>query len=142
MFQPHGNCLNWTPWILWLTVVGNALAALAYYCLPVTLAFLARQQPTRVWKWVFNAFAAFLFACGTARVMDIVTLWWPVYVLASSVTAFSAALSALAAALLVYLAPAVTAAVRRADSLEALLLQAKADLERRAPDPHPTGGTP
>jgi hypothetical protein len=132
MFQPHGYCLNWTPWILWLTVVGNALIALAYYSIPVTLIYLVRQKPDMVWNWVFTAFATFIFACGTVHVMDIVVIWYPLYGLSAAVTAFTAASSAFTACMLVYLVPAVTGAIHNADSLKALLLRANEELERLA----------
>src|SRR5262249_8672848 len=44
-------------------------------------------------RWVIVLFGAFILACGTTHVMDIVTLWYPVYWYQVAVVAITAMLS-------------------------------------------------
>ena len=39
-FMPHGHCFLWIPSILWTSVIADALIALAYLTIPVTLSLI------------------------------------------------------------------------------------------------------
>jgi PAS domain-containing protein len=78
-FMPHGHCFFWRPEILWLHVASDAVIALAYYSIPLTLlVFLRRRSHTR-FAGVVLMFSAFIFACGTTHLFSIATMWNPLY---------------------------------------------------------------
>lgn len=78
-FMPHGHCWAWTPGILWMMVLGNLLVALAYYSIPVVLFRLVRGRRDLPYPHLFVLFGLFILFCGTGHVVDIVTIWHPVY---------------------------------------------------------------
>jgi hypothetical protein len=43
-FMPHGHCYLWIPELVWLHGVPDSLIALAYYVLPVLLAYFVRKR--------------------------------------------------------------------------------------------------
>ena len=104
-FMPHGMCYLWQPGILALHVVSDALIAAAYFSIPFTLAHLVRKRRDIDFNWMIVCFAVFIVACGTTHLMEIVTIWHPVYWLAGSIKAITAAASVPTAILLVRLMP-------------------------------------
>ena len=138
-FMPHGHCFFWTPDVLWMHVVSDALIALAYYSIPVTLLYFTRHRRDLPYPWVFYCFGAFIVACGTTHVIDIVTLWVPVYRVDGAVKAVTAALSVTTAVLLVPLVPKalslrgpaqLEAANERLDALNRSLAATSEELRR------------
>ncbi len=77
-FMPHVFCLR-LPEVIWLYIVGNAAIALAYFCIPPTLIYFIRKRRDIAFSWMFALFGLFILACGATHVLDIVTLWHPVY---------------------------------------------------------------
>lgn len=101
-FMPHGYCLLWRPDLIWLHVVSDLAIALAYYSIPLTFLYLLQKRHMKIpYRWVFIMFALFIFLCGTSHVMQVITLWYPVYYLQGLVKALTAAAS-LATALLIF----------------------------------------
>jgi signal transduction histidine kinase len=78
-FMPHGHCYFWSPDILWLHTVSDAVIALSYFTIPLALVALVRRREDLVFNWIFLMFGAFIFACGATHAMDIITTWVPVY---------------------------------------------------------------
>lgn len=78
-FTPHGFCLAWDPQLLWLTVIAHAGTAFAYFGIPMILLGAAVTRILIVPRWLLAMFAAFIFLCGTSHVLEIVTLWYPIY---------------------------------------------------------------
>jgi hypothetical protein len=74
---PHGFCLSWTPLLVALHVVSDALIAAAYYSIPVALTVFLLRRRDVAFRWVFWAFALFILACGTTHLFDILVLWQP-----------------------------------------------------------------
>lgn len=104
-FMPHGHCYLWNPGLIRLHVVSDALIALAYTSIPFTLLYLARRRRDIPFNGVVLCFGAFIVACGATHVMDIWTLWTPVYWVAGAVKAITAAASVATAIALVALVP-------------------------------------
>jgi len=101
-YAPHGYCLLWRPELIGLHVVSDLAIALAYYSIPPTMLYLVRKHRAVLpFRWVFVMFAVFIFLCGTTHVVDIITLWYPIYGLQGVVKALTAAAS-LATALLMF----------------------------------------
>ncbi len=103
-FMPHVFCLR-LPEVIWLYVVANAAIALAYFCIPPTLIYFIRKRRDIAFSWMFSLFGLFILACGTTHVLDIVTLWHPVYRFDDLVLVITAVSSIGTALLLVRIMP-------------------------------------
>jgi PAS domain S-box-containing protein len=116
--SPHGICLLWRPELVWLHVVSDGVIGLAYYSIPLALAYFVWHRRDVVFGWVFWMFAGFILACGTTHLLSIWTLWHPDYGAEGLVKAFTALISIGTAAALWPLLP------------KALALPAPAALQR------------
>jgi PAS domain S-box-containing protein len=104
-FMPHGMCYLWQPGILSLHVISDSLITLAYFSIPFTLLYFVRKRRDLQFNWMFVCFAVFIVACGTTHLMEIVTVWEPVYWLSGTIKAITALASVPTAILLVRLIP-------------------------------------
>jgi PAS domain S-box-containing protein len=98
-FQPHGYCLLWQPWLLWSTVVSDALIGLAYFSIPLSLGWFVTRKKID-FGWLFWMFALFITACGTTHFLDIWTMWHGDYGIVAVVKAITAVASVTTALLL------------------------------------------
>ena len=119
-FMPHGMCYQWQPGILALHVIADSLIALAYFSIPFTLLYFVRRRKDLQFNWIYVCFAVFIIACGLTHLMEIWTVWEPVYWLSGGVKAVTALASVPTAILLVRLVPTALrlpspAALRRAN---------------------------
>lgn len=128
-FMPHGMCYLWRPSVLSLHVVSDALIVLAYFSIPITLLRFVRARKDLVFNWMFVCFAVFIVACGTTHLMEIWTIWYPVYWLSGAIKAVTALASVPTAILLVKLMP-VALKLPSPSALQA----ANAKLEREIAD--------
>lgn len=78
-FMPHGMCYLWQPSLVVAEVLSNGLIALAYFSIPLLLLYFIGRRPDVPNPLLFTLFAVFILACGTSHVMDVVTIWYPVY---------------------------------------------------------------
>jgi len=120
-FMPHGMCYLWRSDILALHVLADSLITLAYFSIPFTLLYFVRRRQDLQFNWVFVCFAIFIIACGTTHLMEIVTIWRPMYWLSGVVKAITALASLPTAVMLVRLVPEALrwpspAALQRANS--------------------------
>jgi two-component sensor histidine kinase len=105
-FMPHGMCYMWRPAILALHVGSDSLIALAYFTIPFTLVYFVRRRADLHFTWIFLSFATFIVACGASHVMEIWTIWFPIYWMAGGVKVVTALASVMTAILLIKLVPA------------------------------------
>ena len=104
-FMPHGACYLWRPEIVWLHAPSDTLIALSYYLIPIVLIYFVRKRTDLPFNWIFVMFGVFIMACGTTHLMEVVTLWRPVYRLSGVIKAFTAVVSIATAVMLVKLIP-------------------------------------
>ncbi|MBZ5593280.1 MAG: PAS domain S-box protein [Acidobacteriia bacterium] len=104
-FMPHGYCYLWRPEIVWLHAISDALIGLAYYCIPLVLAYLVRRRRDLPFHGMFLMFGVFIFGCGTTHLMEVWTIWHGTYWLAGVIKAVTAGASVATAAFLVLLVP-------------------------------------
>jgi PAS domain-containing protein len=104
-FMPHGYCYLWSPGLIGLHVVSDALIALSYLSIPVTLVHFTRKRQDVPFSWVFLCFGAFIVACGGTHLMEIWTVWFPSYWLAGGLKAATACISVATAILLIHVVP-------------------------------------
>jgi two-component system, chemotaxis family, sensor kinase Cph1 len=109
-FVPHGYCLSLRSDLIALHVVSDAIVALAYFMIPVTLLYFIRRNPHRLsFNWAIALFAAFILFCGTGHLIEIVTIWRPVYVLQGIEKAGTAVISIATALAIIPLVPRLLA---------------------------------
>lgn len=104
-FMPHGHCFLWIPSILWTSVISDALIALAYLTIPISLVYFIRKRRDMPFDWMFIAFGVFILACGATHAMDVWVIWRPDYVVAVSLKAITAVASVITAVAMVRLIP-------------------------------------
>jgi signal transduction histidine kinase len=104
-FIPHGHCYLWKPELVGLHIISDSLIALSYYSIPLTLIYFVRKRDDIPFKVIFLLFGAFIISCGTTHVMEVWTLWHPVYWLSGVIKAFTAVVSFYTALNLIPLVP-------------------------------------
>lgn len=107
--SPHGICLLWRPELIWIHAISDTVIGLAYYSIPLALAYFAMKRPDIGFSWVIWCFVAFILACGTTHFLSIWTLWVPDYGIEGLVKAATAIVSVMTAILLWPLLPKVIA---------------------------------
>src|SRR6266403_4078871 len=104
-FMPHGFCYLWDRDLIWLHAVSDALIALAYFSIPLTLVYFIRKRKDLPFNWMFLCFGTFILACGSTHLMEVWTLWHGTYWLSGAIKALTAMASVPTAILLVHLVP-------------------------------------
>lgn len=106
-FIPHGHCYLWKPELVWLHLMSDSLIAIAYYSIPITLLYCVRKRQDVPFDWMFQLFGAFIVACGTSHLMEVWTLWHPVYWLSGLLKAMTAGVSVYTAVALFAIVPRI-----------------------------------
>jgi signal transduction histidine kinase len=79
-FMPHGHCYLWQPGTLWLNVGSDALIAASYFAIPIAIySFTSRRRSAFRFAWMPMMFGAFILLCGGTHIMEIWTVWHPIY---------------------------------------------------------------
>jgi signal transduction histidine kinase len=138
LFHPHGYCYLWLPNLVSAHVVSDALIALSYLSISLTLSYLVwRAQDAIPFRWMFLAFGLFIVACGATHVMEILTLWKPWFWMSADVKIVTALASVTTAIALPPLVPQIVTLARTAHVSEqrrVALEQMHGELERRVAD--------
>ena len=106
-FMPHGYCFQWRPEVLWPQVISDGLIAASYYSIPVILLLFVRKRRDIPFNRLVVAFALFILACGTTHLIDIISVWHPLYHLQALVKVITALVSVATVAMLVPAIPQV-----------------------------------
>lgn len=116
-YLPHRYCYLAQPGLIWTNVIMDGLIAgsyaLIFGCLFWVAAKLRWLPALHDYLWIFLAFGSFILACGATHLMEIVTVWWPVYPLSAAVKVICAAASVPTAILFARVTPALAGNVRR-----------------------------
>ncbi len=130
-FIPHGHCYLWKPELVWLHIISNSLITIAYYSILITLVYFVQKQRDLPFNWIFLLFGALILSCGTTHIMEVWTLWHPMYWLSGFIKALSAGISVCTAVIMVRIIPKALALSSPAQ-LEAANHQLEAQIiERR-----------
>ncbi|MDF0552457.1 ATP-binding protein [Kamptonema sp. UHCC 0994] len=108
-FIPHGHCYLWKPGLVGLHVLSDALIAVAYFLIPLTLIYIVKKRKDVPFDWVFMLFGSFIICCGITHIMEIWTLWHPNYWFSGFLKGITALISLCTAAVLVELIPKILA---------------------------------
>ena len=104
-YIPHGHCYLWQSPLVWLHIVSDLMIAIAYYSIPVMLIYFIYKRNDVPFLGIFGLFGAFILFCGTGHLMEIWTLWHPVYWLTGIEKAITALVSCYTALEMVTLLP-------------------------------------
>lgn len=108
-FMPHGTCYLWKPGLVGLHLASDAIIALSYFSIPITLIYILRKRTDIPFNGIFLLFAAFIIFCGTGHLIDIWTLWHPDYWISGYIRAITAIVSLITAIALTNLIPEILA---------------------------------
>jgi signal transduction histidine kinase len=108
-FMPHGHCYLWSPTMVWLQVTSNLVIATAYIAISATIALVIRRIRDIPFSRMYAAFGVFIVTCGLSHLLDVVTIWHPIYWLDAAVRSATAIASAGTAVMLVRLVPKAVA---------------------------------
>lgn len=115
-FMPHGHCYLWRPDILWLNVISDSIIVIAYYSIPLLLAYLVFKVKEELrFNWIFLLFSIFILACGTTHLMEIINVWNAEYLLAGVLKAITAIASILTALAMLKILPQVIDLLKKVD---------------------------
>lgn len=94
-FIPHGHCYLWKPGLVWLHITSDVVTTLAYYLVAFAIVYFTNQRkdlPAQTVMLLVGFF--FIFAlCGTTHLMEVVTLWHPIYWVSGLIKAVTGAWS-------------------------------------------------
>lgn len=94
-FIPHGHCYLWKPGLVWLHLTSDVLTVLAYYSVAFAIVYFTNERkdlPGHTVMLLVGFF--FIFAlCGTTHLMEVVTLWHPIYWVSGLIKAVTGAWS-------------------------------------------------
>jgi signal transduction histidine kinase/CheY-like chemotaxis protein len=134
-FHPHGYCYLWQPGLVSAHVISDGLIGLSYIAISATLIYLVwRARRLLPFSWMFVSFGVFIVACGATHLMEIWTLWKPVFWLSADTKIVTAVASVATALVLPPLLPRILAVLQAAHVSEQrreALQRAHAELERR-----------
>lgn len=102
---PHGYCLTWNSALLWLHVISDSLITVAYYSIPLTLLYFIQKRKDFPYSKLVILSVLFILACGTTHLLEVVTIWYPVYWLEGFIKALTAIVSITTALLMIKVVP-------------------------------------
>ena len=119
-YLPDAYCYLGKPGLVWTHVGADSLIALAYFMISITLVYLVwRGRRDIPFQRMFLSFGLFIVACGTTHLLEVITVWIPVYVFSGAVKLFTALVSMATALLLPFTVPRVLSLVRAEKASEA-----------------------
>lgn len=104
-YMAHGYCLLWKPWLVGLHAGSDFLIFAAYSAIPVAIWIFVSRRPHVEMKGLAIMFAAFILWCGMTHLVNLLTLWWPIYEFQGAVKAITAGISVATAAMIFPLIP-------------------------------------
>jgi signal transduction histidine kinase len=111
-YLPHRTCYLASPGLIWTNAVTDGLIAVSYAvifsCLLGLTLRLRKVQDFSEYLWIFFSFGLFIAACGATHVMEVVTVWWPIYPMSAAVKIVCAAASVPTAVLFARATPALS----------------------------------
>jgi signal transduction histidine kinase len=105
-FMSHGHCYLWNPALVRVHLLSDLSIGLAYVAISLTLLHLVyRARRDIPFHWMLLAFGAFIIACGGTHLMEVWTIWTPVYWASGGVKVITALASVATAIVLPPLVP-------------------------------------
>ena len=107
-FLPHLYCYLANPSLVWTHVTSDAVIGLSYLGISLTLLYIVHHSRSAVpYSWLVLAFGLFIVACGATHVMEVITIWRPVYWISASIKVLTAVASLATAIALPIVTPTI-----------------------------------
>jgi signal transduction histidine kinase len=74
-FLPHGACYGWASLLVWIHAACDAILALSFFAIAVTLTYLLRVGRSLPFRRSALGLIALVIACGVLRAIDVAQLW-------------------------------------------------------------------
>lgn len=117
-FMPHGYCFLWRPELVWLHVIADLVIALAYFSIPLTIYLIIRKRKDELpFKWVFWMFATFIMLCGLTHIIELISIWKPLYYVEGLIKILTAAASLATAIVMFPLTPVLLARFKELEKM-------------------------
>jgi len=131
-FLPHRYCYAGNPALVWTHGVADALIGIAYFAISGTLVYLVYKARHDIpFPGILLAFGAFIMACGCTHLVEVVTIWVPVYIFSATVKLFTAAASVATAVMLPLTVPRILTLIQQAKQSEEVTAKLRASEERK-----------
>jgi two-component sensor histidine kinase len=131
-FLPHLYCYLKNPAVVWTHVVADSLIGIAYFAISITLAYLVYKGWRDIpFQGLLTAFGLFILACGCTHLVEVVTVWLPVYVFSAAVKILTAVASVITAVVLPFTVPQTLALVQQAKAPGRVTAELRASEERK-----------
>lgn len=116
-YLPHQFCYLAQPGLIWTNVVMDGLIAASYLAIFAALFWMAFHlrvvKELQSYLWLFIAFGTFIMTCALTHIMEIATVWWPVYRFAAAMKVVCAIASVPTAIVFIRIVPGLTANMKR-----------------------------
>ncbi|HVO74401.1 MAG TPA: histidine kinase dimerization/phosphoacceptor domain -containing protein [Ignavibacteriaceae bacterium] len=123
-FLPHIHCYLDTTNLVWLHLISDSAIGLSYIAISAALIYLVLKAKRDIpFPSVFLAFGLFIISCGATHIMEVWTLWNPVYWLSGGVKLVTAAASVTTAVALPFFIPKILNLIKNAKLVEENTLQ-------------------
>lgn len=104
-FQPLGAAFQWSPALLWLYAMANALIVASSYAIPGAFAYFVWKRRDLQYRWIFLVLGLLILTYGMTHLLELILLWQPAYWLDVMVKLAAAAVSTFAAVLIIRITP-------------------------------------
>lgn len=94
-FLPQGHCYRWEPHLIWLHVSADAFITIAYYIVVVAIIYFLQGRKDlspQTSKLILGNLCIFA-TCGTRHLVEVISVWLPVYWFSGILKVLSAGLS-------------------------------------------------
>ncbi len=118
-YMPHVHCYLETTNLVWLHVISDASIGFSYVAISVVLMVLVIKAKSDIpFHSLFLAFGLFIISCGATHLMEVWTLWNPVYWLSGGIKLITAAASVTTAVSLPFAVPKILQLINRSKIVE------------------------
>jgi two-component sensor histidine kinase len=131
-FLPHAYCYLRNPGLVWTHVLADSLIGISYFAISITMAYLVYQgRHDLPFRGLLTAYGLFIVACGATHLVEVLTIWVPVYVLSAAVKLVTATVSLITAVVLPFTVPQTLALVRQAKESAQVTAELRSSEERK-----------
>ncbi|MGE5846540.1 MAG: sensor histidine kinase [Ignavibacteria bacterium] len=118
-YMPHVHCYLDTSNLILLHLISDSAIGLAYVAISTSLILLVVKAKSDIpFPSMFLAFGLFIISCGVTHLMEVWTLWNPVYWLSGGIKLVTAAASLSTAVAIPFFIPKILNLVKRAKLVE------------------------
>lgn len=99
-FMPHGHCYLWQSDILFGHVISGVLISLCYLAIPVLLGIILHRRKDIPFRSTIKVFIIFIFFCSLTHIMEVITVWYPIYYISGIIKILTAIISIVSTAII------------------------------------------